>query len=282
MEVAVATLATDRALLLLGVPGTAKTWVSNTFRLQSRVRRRSWFKVHVGYARGSYPLRLELRTPSLGGADRRCAGAVTCDDRDGNREDRPRRRVDAHSGRRAGRPHHHSLREDVAGAGTGYRVQAAKGFNLIATANDRDRVCQRSVVRTASTVQHSCSPVAGQRGEDEVAIVARRVEQLGAALELPTTPAAAEEIRRVVTVFRELRSGHDHRRPHQVEVPVRNSVDGGGDLGGHSTVWRCLRISGTRRTAGIATSLPESWVRVIKDPVADKVVWNGVPRGSSA
>src|SRR6185503_7498031 len=28
MDVAVATLATDRALLLLGVPGTAKTWVS--------------------------------------------------------------------------------------------------------------------------------------------------------------------------------------------------------------------------------------------------------------
>ena len=28
MEVAIATLATDRALLLIGVPGTAKTWVS--------------------------------------------------------------------------------------------------------------------------------------------------------------------------------------------------------------------------------------------------------------
>src|ERR1044072_4093867 len=28
MEIAVATLATDRALLLLGLPGTAKTWVS--------------------------------------------------------------------------------------------------------------------------------------------------------------------------------------------------------------------------------------------------------------
>src|SRR3954451_17664751 len=28
MEIAVASLATDRALLLLGVPGTAKTWVS--------------------------------------------------------------------------------------------------------------------------------------------------------------------------------------------------------------------------------------------------------------
>src|SRR5687768_18522764 len=28
MEIAVATLATDRALLLLGLPGTAKSWVS--------------------------------------------------------------------------------------------------------------------------------------------------------------------------------------------------------------------------------------------------------------
>ena len=28
IEVAVATLATDRALLLIGIPGTAKTWVS--------------------------------------------------------------------------------------------------------------------------------------------------------------------------------------------------------------------------------------------------------------
>ena len=31
IEVAVATLATDRALLLLGVPGTAKSWFLRTF-----------------------------------------------------------------------------------------------------------------------------------------------------------------------------------------------------------------------------------------------------------
>jgi len=43
--------------------------------------------------------------------------------------------------------------------------------------------------------------------EDEVAIVSRRVAELGASLELPEVPSAAEEIRRVVTVFRELRSG---------------------------------------------------------------------------
>ena len=40
-----------------------------------------------------------------------------------------------------------------------------------------------------------------------MAIVARRVGELGAALALPAVPTAADEIRRVVTIFRELREG---------------------------------------------------------------------------
>src|SRR5581483_11854592 len=43
--------------------------------------------------------------------------------------------------------------------------------------------------------------------EEEVGIVARRVADLGAALGLPAELDALAEIRRVVTVFRELRSG---------------------------------------------------------------------------
>ncbi len=43
--------------------------------------------------------------------------------------------------------------------------------------------------------------------DDEVEIVARRVAQLGRSLDLPEVPAALDEIRRVVTVFRELRNG---------------------------------------------------------------------------
>ena len=43
--------------------------------------------------------------------------------------------------------------------------------------------------------------------EEEIDIVQRRVESLGRALELPAEPPALEEIRRIVTVFRELRSG---------------------------------------------------------------------------
>jgi hypothetical protein len=43
--------------------------------------------------------------------------------------------------------------------------------------------------------------------EQEVDIVSRRVAALGRSLELPELPPAYEEIRRVVTVFRELRNG---------------------------------------------------------------------------
>jgi hypothetical protein len=40
-----------------------------------------------------------------------------------------------------------------------------------------------------------------------VAIVSQRVGQLGEALELPAAPPAVDQIRRVVTIFRELREG---------------------------------------------------------------------------
>jgi hypothetical protein len=43
--------------------------------------------------------------------------------------------------------------------------------------------------------------------EEESRIVQLRVAALGRALELPIEPPALEEIRRVVTIFRELRSG---------------------------------------------------------------------------
>lgn len=69
----------------------------------------------------------------------------------------------------------------------GIEVQAAKGFNLIATANDRDR----GVNDLSSALRRRFNTVVlplPASEEDEVAIVARRVEQLGAALELPTTP----------------------------------------------------------------------------------------------
>ena len=61
MEVAVATLATDRALLLLGVPGTAKSWVSGTLGRGRRRRLDDAGPGHRRHHRGGRALWLELR-----------------------------------------------------------------------------------------------------------------------------------------------------------------------------------------------------------------------------
>ena len=85
-------------------------------------------------------------------------------------------------------------------------VQARKGFNVIATANNRDKGVNElssALMRRFNTV---VLPVPDTLDE-EVEIVDRRVAQLGRALELPAEKPALEEIRRVVTIFRELRDG---------------------------------------------------------------------------
>ena len=51
IETAVATLATDRALLLLGVPGTAKSWVSEHLRPPSRATRSCWCSARLAPTR---------------------------------------------------------------------------------------------------------------------------------------------------------------------------------------------------------------------------------------
>ena len=88
IEVAVATLATDRALLLLGVPGTAKSWVSE--HLAAAV---SGDSTHRGYRRGGCALRLELCPPARGGSFGGGAGALTDHDRDGAWRHCPSRRT---------------------------------------------------------------------------------------------------------------------------------------------------------------------------------------------
>ena len=85
-------------------------------------------------------------------------------------------------------------------------VQAVFGFNVIATANDRDRGVNdlsSALKRRFNTVVLPLPATA----EEEVTIVQKRVHELGQALELPAEAPALAEIRRVVTIFRELRDG---------------------------------------------------------------------------
>ena len=85
-------------------------------------------------------------------------------------------------------------------------VQATKGFNIIATANNRDR----GVNELSSALKRRFNTVilpVPATADEEAEIVQTRVAALGRALELPGEAPAIEEIRRVVTIFRELRDG---------------------------------------------------------------------------
>src|SRR6201999_4324165 len=88
----------------------------------------------------------------------------------------------------------------------GEEVQAVKGFNVIATANDRDR----GVNELSSALKRRFNTVVlplPDTLEEEVEIVSTRVASLGPSLNLPAEPPALEEVRRLITVFRELRGG---------------------------------------------------------------------------
>ncbi len=271
MEVAVATLATDRALLLLGVPGTAKTWVSehlaaaisgSSTRLVQGTAGTTEESVRYGW---NYA-RLLAEGPS---ADALVASPVMTAMRDGavaRIEELTRIPADVQDALIT------ILSEKTLPVPElGIEVQATKGFNVIATANDRDR----GVNDLSSALRRRFNTVVlplPASEEDEVSIVTRRVEQLGAALELPAVPAAAEEIRRVVTVFRELRSGVTTDGRTKLKSPsgtlstaeAISVVTGGLALSAHFG-------DGVLRPSDVAAGILGS---VVKDPVSDRVVWN--------
>jgi hypothetical protein len=107
--------------------------------------------------------------------------------------------------------------------------------------------------------------------EEEVRIVQQRVGQMGKALELPAEAPAIEEIRRVVTVFRELRNGVTADGKTKLKSPTATLstaeaigvMNQGLSLAAHFG-------DGTLRAADVAGSLVGA---VVKDPVQDRVVW---------
>ena len=161
----------------------------------------------------------------------------------------------------------------------GIEVQAAKGFSVIATANDRDR----GVNELSSALRRRFNTVVlplPASEDEEVDIVARRVAELGRALELPEVPSAVEEIRRVVTVFRELRSGMTADRRTTLKSPTGTMspaeaisvVTNGIALAAHFG-------DGVLRPADVAAGITGA---VIKDPVTDQRRVGRVPGSRGA
>ncbi|MDP9417258.1 MAG: AAA family ATPase [Actinomycetota bacterium] len=270
IEVAVATLATDRALLLLGVPGTAKTWVSE--HLAAAVSGDSTLLVQGTSGTAEEAIRYGWNYARLLAEGPSPAALVASPVMTAMREGRIARVEELTR-----------IPSDVQDAlitvlsektlpvpELGSEVQAAKGFNVIATANDRDR----AVNELSSALRRRFNTVVlplPASSDEEVGIVARRVEALGRSLELPEMPAALDEIRRVVTVFRELRSGvtEDGRTKLKSPSGTLSTAEA------ISVVTAGLALSahfgdGTLRPADVAAGIVGA---VVKDPVSDAVAW---------
>jgi MoxR-like ATPase len=84
-------------------------------------------------------------------------------------------------------------------------LQAKNGFNLIATANDRDRGINElsGALRRRFNMVYMPLP---ETMEEEILIIKNRVEQSVKKLGMESFPTPTEEIKRIVTIFRELRS----------------------------------------------------------------------------
>ena len=270
VEIAVATLATDRALLLLGVPGTAKTWVSehlsaaisgdSTLLIQGTAGtaeesiRYGWNYARL-LAEGPTekalvpsPVMLAMQEGKLARVEE--LTRIPADVQDTlitilSEKTMPIPELDS-------------------------EVQAIKGFNVIATANNRDK----GVNELSSALRRRFNTVVlplPATLDEEVDIVRRRVESLGRALELPAEPPALEEIRRIVIIFRELRAGLTSDGKTKLKSPsgtlstaeAISVVNNGLSLAAHFG-------NGILRANDVAAGLVGA---VIKDPVQDKLVW---------
>ncbi|MFJ2029992.1 AAA family ATPase [Streptosporangium sp. NPDC087985] len=270
VEVAVATLATDRALLLLGVPGTAKTWLSE--HLAAAISGDSTLLVQgtAGTAEeairyGWNYARLLSEGPSRQALTPSPVMRAMAEGRIARVEELTRMPSDVQdalitvlSEKTLPIP---ELNEEV---------QASRGFNVIATANDRDR----GVNDLSSALRRRFNTVVlpvPATAEEEVDIVSRRVDQLGHSLELPPTMTGLEEIRRVVTVFRELRTGVTEDGRTKVKSPsgtlstaeAISVLTNGIALAAHFG-------DGVLRPSDVAAGIVGA---VVQDPVSDRVVW---------
>ncbi len=148
-------------------------------------------------------------------------------------------------------------------------VRSVKGFNIIATANDRDKGVNdlsSALKRRFNTV---VLPVPDSMDE-EIDIVQRRVAQLGRSLELPADMPAIDEIRRVVTVFRELRDGKTMDGKSKLKQPSSTLSTAEAISVITSAIALAAHFGGGRLHASdVASGMVGA---IVKEPVQDRIV----------
>lgn len=270
VEIAIATLVTDRALLLIGEPGTAKSWLSEhlaaaingdstkvvqgTAGTTEEQVRYTWnFAMLI--ARGpshdaliKSPIFRAMESGTLARFEEitRCASEV---------QDAM---ISLLSEKRLSVPE------------LATEVPAQKGFSVIATANSRDRGVNDMSAALKRRFNIIVLPTP-QTLETECEIVRKRVRELASHLELKAEVPADEAIEKVVTIFRELRMGQTLDGKNKLKTPsgvlstaeaisvLANSMALAGSFGSGS-------IEATDLAAGLQGS-------VVKDEEKDRIVW---------
>jgi MoxR-like ATPase len=270
VEVAVATLATDRALLLLGLPGTAKTWMSE--HLAAAISGDSTLLVQGTAGTPEEALRYGWNYARLLAEGPSMAALVPSP-----------MLIAMRDGKLARVEELTRIPSDVQDTlitilsektlpvpELATEVQGIRGFNVIATANNRDKGVNELSSALLRRFNAVVLPVPATLDE-EVDIVSRRVLELGRALALPAEKPALEEIKRVVTIFRELRDGLTADGKTKVKTPTGTlstaeaiSVVNGG------LAYAGFYSDGVLRAADLAAGITGA---IVKDPVQDKVVW---------
>jgi MoxR-like ATPase len=270
IEIAVATLATDRALLLMGVPGTAKSWVSE--HLAAAVSGDSTLLVQGTAGTSEEQIRYGWNYARLL-ADGPTRAAVVPSPMMRGMADGKITRVEELT--RIPAEVQDSLitvlsEKTLPIPELGEEVQATKGFNVIATANDRDK----GVNELSSALKRRFNVVVlplPATADEEVEIVRSRVASLGRALEIPGEAPALEEVRRVVTIFRELRAGVTEDGKSKLKSPSGTlSPAEAISVVSHGLALAAHFGDGTLRAADLAGGIQGA---VVKDPVQDRAVW---------
>jgi len=270
IEIAVATLATDRALLLYGVPGTAKSYVSE--HLSAAISGRSTLLIQGTAGTDEATLRYGWNYAELLAKGPSEAALIASPMLRAMREGKLARIEEL---TRIPSEVQDTLitilsEKTLPVPELSTEVQAQHGFNVIATANNRDKGVNElssALLRRFNTV---ILPLPDTLDE-EVSIVERRVAELGRTLALPVEKPALEAIRRVVTVFRELREGKTLDGKTKLKSPSGTlSTAEAISVVTSGLAMAAFYGDGELRASDLAASLTGA---VVKDPVQDRVVW---------